>query len=84
MDRHSVDALIAHETAALRSAFPLIDACCAGIEILNEGLAARFSVGLDIRLPESQVLVSGEAKHDAFAAVFAAFEHARQRLTEPA
>lgn len=82
MDRTSIDALIGHESAALRNEFPRVDECRARLESLSEDLAQRFSLGLDIRLPQSQLLVCGKAKHDAHAAVYAAFEEARERLAE--
>jgi hypothetical protein len=82
MNRDSLDALIAHESAALREAFPQISGCRARIETLSEGEARRYSVLLDIRLPEHQSLISGKSKHDTHAAVHAAFEEARRQLEE--
>jgi hypothetical protein len=80
VDRNSVSALIAHEIAELRGDFPRVSSCRAKIEALGEGLTQRFSLALDIRLPQCQLLVCGEDRHDALAAVFAAFEQARRRL----
>lgn len=82
MNRDSLDALIAHESAALREAFPQVSWCRAQLETLSEGEARRYSVLLDIRLPEHQSLISGKSKHDTHAAVYAAFEEARRQLDE--
>ena len=82
MNRDSLDALIAHESAELRAAFPQISKCRARMETLNEGESRRYSLLLDIHLPQHQSLISGKSKHDAHAAVFAAFEEARRRLDE--
>jgi len=82
MNRDSLEALIAHESAALREAFPQVSSCRAQLETLNEGEARRYSVQLDIRWPEHQSLISGKSKHDTHAAVHAAFEEARRQLGE--
>lgn len=81
MDRDSIDALIAYEIAELRSAFPRASSCQAVVESHSEDeLAKRYSVRLDVRAPQQQVLISGKSKHDPHAAVYAAFEQARAAL----
>jgi hypothetical protein len=80
MNQDSLDGLIAHEGAELRAVFPQVSACRARVEILSEGEARRYCVLLDIRAPQRQLLISGKSKHDAHAAVYAAFEQARHQL----
>lgn len=76
MDAGSLRALIEHEIAELRAAYPRISKCRAKTETLN----GSISVGLDIRLPEHQSLVSGPLRDDPYVAVRAAFEAARRSL----
>jgi hypothetical protein len=76
----SPQALIAHHCAELRRQFPRIERCSARLGSAGEDLALRHSLALDIRLPQRQLLVCGEARHDALAAIHAAFDEARRRL----
>jgi hypothetical protein len=72
--------LIALQTADLRRHFPRILGCQARMDVAGEGLTERFSVVLDIRMPQRQCMIAGEARHDALAAIYAAFTQAREHL----
>ena len=82
--RPSPATLIALQTADMRRHFPRILSCHARIDVTGEGLTERFSVELDIRLPQRQCLIPGEARHDALAAIHAAFTQAREHLASSA
>ena len=69
--------------ARLRKEFPALNACQAAIDGAGDG-APRFSARLDLRLPQSQILVSGRPAHSVEAALEAAFAEARARLTRRA
>lgn len=84
MDDDSLHARIEHETAELRSRYPHIIDCHSAMVKWDEGGEKRYSLGLDIRWPQHQTLVSGEAKDSAPAAIAAAFLTARQRVDQAA
>ena len=81
MDPQSVQARMEHETAQLRAQFPRITACHTALVQWRHGDALRWSLHLDIRWPQHQTLLSGEAHDSAEAAIDAAFRQARERLT---
>ncbi len=82
MDRESLQAQIHHEVAEFQARFPQITACRSTLdEWLEEG-RSRYAVRLDIRWPEHQTLVSGEAKDSPLGAVRAALETARRQLQQ--
>lgn len=66
-------AAIEHEIAELRTAYPSITHARGGVE-------GRYSVWLDVRLPQHQSLISGPLHEDFNAALRAAFAAARLRL----
>jgi len=80
MDFESVQGRIEHEIAELRGAFPRIESCHSALVQWKDGEQARYSLGLDIRGPQHQALVSGPAQASAEAAVEAAFRVAREQL----
>ena len=80
MDVQSTPERIEQETVQLRAAFPCIRDCLTALVQWNEGDAARYSLHLDIRWPQHQTLISGQARDSAEAAVGAAFQAARERL----
>ena len=84
MDIDSVHARIAHESAELRTAYPQVTDCRTALVQWAEGGKKRYSLKLDIRWPQHQTLISGEAMDDAGAAIAAAFARARQRVEEAA
>lgn len=79
----TIDHLIEHQVAELRRRFPRVLSCRTRMDAFGEGLTSRYSLELDIRLPERQCLIAGEARHDAHAAVYSAFEQAQRRLRLP-
>jgi len=83
MDRESLQAQIHHEVAEFQARFPQISACRTTLEEWKEEGASRYSLRLDIRWPQHQTLVSGEAKDDPLGAVRAALESARRQLQQP-
>ena len=80
MDFESVQGRIEHEIAELRGAFPRIESCHSALVQWKDGEQARYSLGLDIRGPQHQALVSGPAQASIEAAVEAAFRLARDQL----
>lgn len=80
MDAQSVQARIEHETAQLRSLYPRISVCHTALVQWKDGDATRYSLHLDIRWPQHQTLLSGEARDTAEAAIEAAVQAARERL----
>lgn len=80
MDFDSIQGRIEHEIAELRGAFPRVESCHSALVQWKDDEQARYSLGLDIRWPQHQVLVSGPAQPSADAAVEAAFRLARERL----
>ncbi|MGQ0544189.1 MAG: hypothetical protein ACT4P3_02510 [Betaproteobacteria bacterium] len=79
MDRDSILAKIEHESAELRARYPHVHECIPALAQWTEGEQPRYSLGLDIRWPQHQALVSGPAHATAEAAVEAAFRLARER-----
>jgi hypothetical protein len=80
MDAQSVQARIEHETAQLRSLHPRISVCHTALVQWKDGDATRYSLHLDIRMPQHQTLLSGEARDTPEAAIEAAFKAAKERL----
>jgi hypothetical protein len=84
MDVQSTQERIEQETVQLRAAFPAIQHCHSALVQWKEDDAARYSLHLDIRWPQHQTLISGQARDSAEAAISAAFGAAQQRLQEAA
>jgi hypothetical protein len=80
MTSDSVHARIEHETADLRARHPQVTDCHTALVQWNDGGERRYSLMLDIRSPNRQTLVSGEARDSADAAIDAAFRTAKERL----
>ena len=84
MDSDSLHARIEHESAELRALYPHIQTCHSAMVQWDDSGEKRYSLHLDIRWPQHQTLVSGEARDDAGAAIAAAFATARQRVDQAA
>ena len=84
MDIDSVHARIEHESAELRARFPHISECHTALVQWNEAGKKRYSLKLDLRWPQHQTLLNGEAMDEVGAAISAAFARARQRVQEAA
>lgn len=80
MEPESPQARIRHESAELMARYPQVGVCRATFDEWQEGAESRYSLSLDIRWPQHQTLISGEAKASAAAAIDAAFSDARRRL----
>jgi len=78
MDIDSVHARIEHESAELRARYPHVTDCRSALVQWNEAGKKRYSLKLDLRWPQHQTLLNGEAMDDAGAAIAAAFAQARQ------
>ena len=85
MDIDSVQARIAHESAELRALFPHITDCHSALVQWSESGRSRYSLKLDIRWPQHQTLLNGQAMDDAAGAISAAFARARHEacLSKP-
>ena len=84
MDIDSVHARIEHESAELRARFPHISVCHTALVQWNEAGKKRYSLKLDLRWPQHQTLLNGDAMDEVGAAISAAFARARQRVQEAA
>lgn len=82
MESGSVHARIEHESAELRAFHPHVTDCYSALVHWNDGGGQHYSLKLDIRWPQHQTLISGEAKDSAEAAISAAFQSARERLRQ--
>jgi hypothetical protein len=80
MNADSLQPRIEHELAELRGRFPAVTACHGALLQTKEDGGARWSLHLEIRAPQTQVIVSGPAEASAEAAVAAACRLARERL----
>ena len=80
MDAESLQPRIEHELAELRGLFPAITACHSALLQTKDDGTARWSLHLEIRAPQAQVIVSGPAEASAEAAVAAACRIAGERL----
>ena len=81
MKRDSLRGEIEHRIVELRAACPRISHCSARMEDWREGGKPRYALGLDIRWPQHQSLVSGPACASAEEAVEATFVKAMNSLT---
>lgn len=84
MDIDSIHARVEHESAELRARFPHITECRSALVQWNEAGKKIYSLKLDLRWPQHQTLLAGDATEDAGAAIATAFAHARQRVQEAA
>jgi hypothetical protein len=84
MDTESLQARIEHESAELRALYPHIKDCQAALRRWSDAEGVHHSLHLDIRWPQHQSLVSGEAHADAAVAIEAGFRTARQRVQHAA
>ncbi len=82
MKHDSLQAGIEHRIAELRAAHPRISFCRATLEDWREDGEARYSLGLDIRWPQHQSLISGPACAGAAQSVAAGFDKAARMLAE--
>ena len=58
------------------------DRCNSALVQWNEAGKKRYSLKLDLRWPQHQTLLNGEAMDEVGAAISAAFARARQRVQE--
>jgi hypothetical protein len=84
MESESLQARIEHEGAELRALYPYIKTCHTALVRWIDAEGVHYSLGLDVRWPDHQTLVSGEARDSAEAAIEAGFRKARERVHEAA
>jgi hypothetical protein len=80
MDADSLQPRIEHEIAELRGLFPAVTACHSMLLQSRDDGGKLWSLHLEFRAPQAQVIVSGPAEASAEAAVVAACRMARERL----
>src|SRR6185295_7159398 len=78
MEADSIRARIEHETAELRARYPEMTRCDTALARRVQDGATLHSLYLDMRWPQSQILLPGPALPDATAAIDAAFHEARR------
>lgn len=84
MDRETLQARIHHELAEFQACFPQIRACRSTLDEWQDEDGSHYALRLDIRWPEHQTLLSGEAKDNPLGAVRAALDAARRQLQQAA
>jgi hypothetical protein len=82
MDVDSIRARIEHEVAELRAHHPEMTSCDTAFSRRAEAGATRYSLYLDMRWPQRQILLPGPAMAEAGAAIDAAFQEARRRIEQ--
>jgi ribosome-associated translation inhibitor RaiA len=82
MNTDAIRAHIDRKSAELRGLYPAITHCDSALSQRRENGKLRYSLYLDLRWPQAQVLVSGPPHDDAGAAIDAAFHEARSRIEE--
>ena len=82
MDRQSLQERIHHEVAEFQARFPQIAACRTTLDEWLEDGRSLYSLRLDIRWPEHQTLLTGEAKDSPLDAVRAALDAARRQIQQ--
>ena len=80
MESDSLRARIEHEIVELRALYPQITSCHPAMVGWKEGGERHYSLHLDIRAPQHQLIVSGPARDDNYAALQAGFAAARERM----
>lgn len=82
MDADVIRAHIERKSAELRALYPDITRCDTAFSQRREDGRLHYSLYLDLRWPQTQVLVTGPAHGDAGAAIDAAFHEARSRIDQ--
>lgn len=82
MDGDAIRAHIDRKAAELRAAYPDMTRCDTALAQRREDGKLHYSLYLDLRWPQTQVLVTGPAHDDAGAAIDAAFHEARSRIEQ--
>ena len=80
MDADSLQPRIEHEIAELRGQFPAVTACHSMLLQSRDDGGERWSLHLEFRAPQAQVIVSGPTESSPELAVAAACRMARERL----
>ncbi|TAK86808.1 MAG: hypothetical protein EPO20_06160 [Betaproteobacteria bacterium] len=82
MDRETLEGRIQLELAQLQARFPQVSACRSTLDEWQEDGNSRYALRLDIRWPQHQTLVSGDAKDNPLGALRAALEAAERQLQQ--
>ena len=81
MSPDSIQAAIAHQVAELRAQHPAITECLSALVQWKDDAAVRYSLHLDIRMPQRQTIVSGPVEPSAQAAIESACRKARELIS---
>ena len=84
MNVESLQARIEHEGGELRALYPHIKTCDTALVRWTDAAGPHYSLRIDVRWPNHQTLVCGEARDSAEAAIDAGFRKARERVHEAA
>lgn len=80
MDTDAIRAHIERRTTELRGLYPDITHCDTALSQRREDGKLHYSLYLDLRWPQQQMLFNGPRRDDAGAAIDAAFQEARTRI----
>jgi hypothetical protein len=84
MDVDWIRARIEHGVADLRGAYPEMTGCDTALSRRTQAGETRYSLYLDMRWAQRQILLPGPAHEEAAAAIDAAFDEARRRIDQAA
>ena len=82
MDADVIRAHIDRKAAELRQRYPDMTHCDSALSQRREEGKLRYSLYLELRWPQTQVLVTGPVHGDAGTAIDAAFQEARARIDQ--
>ena len=82
MDADAIRAHIERKSAELRQQHPDMTHCDSALSQRREDGKPRYSLYLELRWPNTQVLVTGPVHGDAGTAIDAAFQEARTRIEQ--
>ena len=82
MDADAIRAHIDRKSAELRMQYPDLKSCDTALSQRREDGKLRYALYLDLRWPQTQVVVTGPVHSDAGAAIDAAFQEARHRIEQ--
>ena len=82
VDTDAIHARIEQRSTELRARYPDMKSCDTALSQRREDGRLRYSLYLDLRWPQTQVLVAGPLHDDAGVAIDAAFQEARNRIEQ--
>ena len=82
MDADAIRAHIERKSVELRQQYPDMTHCDSALSQRREDGKLRYALYLELRWPQTQVLVTGPVHGDAGTAIDAAFHEARTRIEQ--